>query len=157
GALKAKQSGFFNLSWLRNTDAYRPTGWSGSADDPGEPSRLLGFYRSHGFVHASVGTPVVTSADEKSPGEWKRRMRIEIPVVEGEQYRVGTLAFQGLVHVTDEEARGLFELRAGGIYDESKVDKARDGLKRIYGRRGFMQASSTLRKNERPGSRVLDL
>jgi outer membrane protein insertion porin family len=106
-------------------------------------------------VTVQLGEPKVTSFDEGSPPT--RWVRVEIPVVEGERYRVGTLAFLGLTQFQDDEVRPFFAFRQGDVYDESKFRKGIESLRDLYGRRGYLQANATPRPRPDPQTKVVDL
>jgi len=96
---KVKEPGLFNLSWLGGKTTYTEDKWLGGEQDPrGDRGRLEDFYLNHGYVTARIGQPRITYKDK--PGASKKKpvklMRLEIPVTEGEQLRLGDVKFEGL-------------------------------------------------------------
>src|SRR4029077_15270967 len=68
---------------------------------------------------------------------------ITIRIDEGEQYRMGTLVFrsadpdQGLVFKPDYLSR-LFPLKQGDLFSATKIRKALDNYKKLYGEYGYI-------------------
>ncbi len=157
GELKRlKPTGFFNLSWLGDRGVWSPEAWSGGvADPPSDRERIRRLYLKHGYVDVRLGEPKLTSFDLGSPPT--RWVRVEVPVEEGEQYRMGTLAFLGLTQFRDDELRRLFALSSGRLYDESKIRAGIEALRELYGRRGFFQANVAVRPKPDPRTRLVDL
>ena len=141
---KLKQPGLFNLSWLGAKTTWTEDKWSGGKDDPGDASRLQDFYLDRGYVMARVGEPrIVYLDDPKAEGgkKPKKHARLEIPITEGDQYRVGRIEFEGLTVLKEEWARTLFKL------------EPRRRLRRLEDQEGLRQAARRLR---RPGLLPVD-
>ncbi len=128
---KIKQAGFWNLSWLGGKTTYTEDKW---AEDQ---KNLRDFYLDHGYVTAEVGEPKITYTDGKS-GLFKKKpvkwINVEIPVTEGEQYRIG-VAFEGLELFKEPFARQFFKLNTGDVYRESRFKKGYEKLRDAYGAR----------------------
>ena len=152
---KIKPAGFFNLSWLGGKSTWSDERWSDPAE--GDKARLQDFYLDHGYVTATVGEPKVTYADggsKKKPVKW---MDIEIPVVEGEQYRVGEIKFEGLTVFREDGLRPLFKLEPGGVYRESRIKKGFEKLRDVYGSQGYFQWTGLTRRSPDPERKVVDV
>lgn len=157
GALEnLEPASFWNLTWLRDRSAYTPEKWFGGGADPrGDRARVEELYRSHGYVTAEIGDPRLVALDDGSG--LVRRLRLEIPVREGELYRVGELRFEGLSALAEPEVRPLYALRRGDVYDESRLRKGTEALRDLYGRRGYVQATVGVTRKPDPASRSVDL
>ena len=105
---KIKAPGFTNLSWLGGKTTYTEEKWLGGEEDPrGDRGRLEDFYLDHGYVTARIGQPKITlhrRQARRSKKKPEKLMRLEIPVTEGEQYRIGEVKFEGLT-VLKEDVR----------------------------------------------------
>lgn len=155
GAMKKiKQRGFWNLSWIGDKSTYTEEKWSG------EQERVRDFYLDRGYVTATVGQPTVTYSDGKA-GFFKRRpvkwMRLDIPVTEGEQYRVGEIKFEGLTVFKEAGIRPLFRLETGDVYREARIKKAYEKLRDIYGTQGYFQWTALTKRTPDPARKVVDL
>ncbi|HEY6554470.1 MAG TPA: POTRA domain-containing protein, partial [Vicinamibacteria bacterium] len=139
---KIKPSGLFNLSWLGGKTTYTVDKWTGSDEDPrGDQGRLEDFYLNHGYVQARIGAPKISYTDKpgSSPKKLSKAMRIEIPVSEGPQYRVGEVKIEGSTVFKEEFVRTFFKLQPGDVYNESRLKKGFDKLRDLYGAVGYFQ------------------
>jgi outer membrane protein insertion porin family len=110
-------------------------------------------YRDHGYFKASVVPSNVKPVDENRggiPGPWPligskhgKATDITVSIDEGEQYRMGTLAFRsadpdvGLV-LNPEYLKKGFPLKPGDIFSAEKVRKAIEDYKKLYGHFGYI-------------------
>ena len=79
GLLKTKEKGFF--SWMTSSGSLDPD------DLKMDAARLTAFYHNNGYVTAKVADPVQTVKGSS--------IEISFKIVEGEQYRVGTVDISG--------------------------------------------------------------
>jgi outer membrane protein insertion porin family len=133
---KLKQAGFWNLSWLGGKTTYTEEKWAE------EQKNLRDFYLDNGYVTAEVGEPRITYADGKS-GTFKKKpvkwITLDIPVTEGDQYRLGSLTFEGLKVFKEPFIREYFKIKPGDVYRENRFRKAFDKLRDLYGSVGYFQ------------------
>jgi outer membrane protein insertion porin family len=152
---KIKEKGFWNLSWLTGKSTYTEEKWSGRE---GDHKRLQDFYLDHGYVTASVGQPKITYIDAGGKGKKaKKWMRLEIPVGEGDQYRVGEIKFEGLTVFKEDLLRPLFKLKTGEIYRESRIEKGFNKLRDAYGAQGYFQFTGGPKRTPDPKRHVVDV
>jgi len=152
---KIKPSGFFNLSWLSGKTTYTKEKW----EDPqeGDRAKVENFYLNHGYVTAQIGEPKITYGEVKPGKKPKRSMHIEIPVTEGDQYRVGELKFEGLTVFKEEPIRTLFKLKPGDVYKESSIRKGYDKLRDMYGSVGYFQWTGLTKRTPDAQRKVVDV
>jgi outer membrane protein insertion porin family len=158
---KLKTPGFFNLSWLGGKTTYTEDKWLGGEEDArGDRGRLEDFYLDHGYVTARVGQPKISYTDGKA-GWFKKRpvklMKLEIPVTEGEQYRMGDLKFEGLTVLKEDFVRGYFKMVPGSVYNDSKFKKAYEKLRDVYGSLGYFQWTGGTQRKPDPEKKVVDI
>jgi outer membrane protein insertion porin family len=156
GAMKAlKPSGFWNPGWLSGKSTYNEAKWS----DPheGDRRRLLDFYLDRGYVTAAVGEPRLSWVDEATGQKPRKGATLVIPVVEGDLYRVGTVAFEGLTVFEPASVRPLFRLDTGDVYRESRIEKGYAKLREAYGSRGYFQWTARTDRRPDPAHRVVDV
>jgi outer membrane protein insertion porin family len=157
---KIKEPGFFNLSWLGSKTTYTEDKWLGSEEDPrGDRGRLEDFYLNHGYVTVRIGQPKISYRDK--PGASKKKpvklMTLEIPVSEGEQYRMGELKFEGLTVLKEEFVRTYFKMRPGDVYNDAKFKKAYEKLRDVYGSLGYFQWTGGTQRKPDPDRKVVDV
>jgi outer membrane protein insertion porin family len=151
---KIKQKGFWNLTWLLGKTTYTPEKWSGPE---GDQQRVEAFYLNNGFVTATVGAPKVSYIEGKPGKKSTKGIRLEIPVSEGDQYRIGEVKFEGMTVFKPELVLPIFKLTEGEIYKESKIKKGFDKLRDAYGSQGYFQWTGRPDKKPDPKRKVVDV
>lgn len=151
---KLKQAGFWNLSWLSGKATYNEEKW-------GDDQELLrDHYLNAGYVTASIGEPKISYVDGKSglfrkkPVKW---MRIDIPVSEGDPYRVGTVSFEGMKLFKPELVLPIFKIREGETYSEKKLKKGFEKLRDAYGAQGYFQYTGFTKRTPNREKKTVDL
>jgi outer membrane protein insertion porin family len=157
---KVKQPGFFNLSWLGGKTTYTEDKWLGGEEDPrGDRGRIEDFYLNHGYVTARIGQPRITYTDK--PGASKKKpeklMKLEIPVTEGAQYRMGELKFEGLTVLKEPFVRTYFKMKPGDVYNDAQFKKAYEKLRDVYGSLGYFQWTGGTQRKPDPDRKVVDI
>jgi outer membrane protein insertion porin family len=152
---KIKQKGFWNLSWLTGKTTYTEDKWLDPQE--GDKKRLEDFYLNRGYVTATVGEPKIVYADHKTGKKPSKHVRLEIPVTEGEQYRVGDLKFEGLTVFPEAGVRPLFKLQPGDVYKESRIKKGYDKLRDFYGAQGYFQWSARTDRQPNHEKKTVDV
>jgi outer membrane protein insertion porin family len=84
--------------------------------------RIVGLYQDHGYVQARVERSDVVVDREKA------RVTITIDVVEGAQYRVGSIRLTGVTLVPEEEVRRQLGFKTGEVFSRTKLH---DGIRNI--------------------------
>jgi outer membrane protein insertion porin family len=152
--MKLKERGFWNLSWLTGKDVYSPERWQE------DRQRLGDFYLDRGHVLASVGEPTLSFEDGRS-GLFRKRpvkwLKMEVPVTEGDPFRVGTVKLEGFKLVKEEQVRPLFDLQPGDLYRDSRVRKGQERLRDLYGRHGHVHATLRAERHPDPARQVVDV
>jgi outer membrane protein insertion porin family len=144
------------LRWGKTT--YNEDKWSDPRE--GDKAKLQDFYLNRGYVTASVGEPRLTYVDGKS-GFFKKKpvkfIRMEIPVSEGDQYRIGEINFKGMTIFKEEGIRPLFKMKTGDVYKESRFTKTYDKLRDAYGAQGYFQWTVGTQRKPDPARKVVDV
>ncbi|MBX7186351.1 MAG: outer membrane protein assembly factor BamA [Vicinamibacteria bacterium] len=151
---KLKQAGFWNLSWLSGKATYNEEKW-------GEDQELLReHYLNAGYVTASIGEPKISYVDgksglfKKSPVKW---MMVDIPVSEGDVYRVGKVNFEGMKLFKPEAVLPVFKIKDGEVYSEKKLKKGFEKLRDAYGAQGYFQYTGFTKRTPDRDKKVVDL
>ena len=151
---KIKAKGFWNMSWLTGKTTYTAEKWSEDQE------KLRDHYLNHGYVTATIGEPKLTYTDGKS-GFFKKRpvkwVHLDIPVTEGDQYRVGEMKFEGMTVFKEEHVRPLFKLKTGDVYKESRLKKGYEKLREVYGANGYFQWTPLTKRKPDAERKVVDL
>ncbi len=158
---KIKQPGFFNLSWLGGKTTYTEDRWLGGQEDPrGDRGRIEDFYLDQGYVTARVGQPRISYTDGKS-GFFKKKsvklIKLDVPVTEGAQYKMGALKFEGLTVLKEEFVRSFFKMKEGDVYNDSRFKKAYEKLRDVYGSLGYFQWTGGTERKPDPERKLVDV
>jgi outer membrane protein insertion porin family len=151
---KIKQAGFTNLSWLKGSAKFTDEKWGEDQES------LREFYLDNGYVTATVGQPQLTYTDGKSgfikkkPVKW---LHVEVPVTEGDQYRVGEMKFEGLTVFKEEALRPIFKLQPGEIYRDARLKKGYEKVRDIYGSQGYFQMTGFTKRKPDPEKKTVDI
>lgn len=94
--------------------------------------RLLDFYFNRGYIKAIIGDPQIKISDNKED------MSITIPVVEGDQYKVGEVRLDGNRILTDEEIFQLISIKTGDVFDRSKLRSNINLINDAYASKGYL-------------------
>jgi outer membrane protein insertion porin family len=142
--------------WGKNT--FTEEKWADPQE--GDKKRLQDFYLNHGYVTATVGEPRITYVDGKS-GFFKKKpvrwARLEIPVNEGDRYRLGEIKFDGMTVFKEEGIRPLLKVEKGDWYKESRFEKVIDKLRDAYGAQGYFQWTVGIDRKPDPQRKVVDV
>jgi outer membrane protein insertion porin family len=111
--------------------------------------RIRGAYQDEGYFKALVSEPTITTRN--TGGGWfripllyrnrpGRKVDVKIPVVEGEQFRLGNVTFENVTLFTDANRalRPLFVMESGDIFDVSKIRTGLENMRKAYGEFGYI-------------------
>ncbi len=123
---------FFKLGWLTGSGTYD----EGKFGDDAE--KIVGYYRELGYVRAQVGQPELKILEDSKDAK-TRYVELQIPVTEGQRYRVGDFTFAGNSVIKSEGLRPLFKIDKGDWYNEKKIRKGLDKAREAYGTGGYFE------------------
>ena len=124
--------GFFQLGFLTGSGTYKEAKFEDDAE------KVVEYYRQRGYVQARVGQPQLKILRDSNDGK-TRWIQLQVPVTEGDRYRVGEFTFAGNTVVKSEALRPLFKLDKGDWYDEKKVRKGLEKAREVYGTGGYFE------------------
>jgi outer membrane protein insertion porin family len=120
-------------------------------------TRIRMLYAEHGYVRANVLDPVVETKPHKLLRTlpfirppfpwgiplpfWKKtldRYYITITVEENDQYRVGDVKVTGAKQFNEAIVKAVLGLVPGEIFNEERLRKSFENLKKLYGARGYI-------------------
>jgi outer membrane protein insertion porin family len=113
--------------------------------------RIASLYQDHGYVQMRVERHEVTVDREKA------RVTITIDVVEGAQYRVGTIKFAGVSLLPEDELRRQLGFKSNDVFSRSAL---RDGVRNIgdlYSTIGRASADILPRTEQQAASQTIDV
>ena len=123
----------------------------GPAGRPGPARGLLPEPRlraARGSVSRRSPTPTSQASSGRSRSKY---MTLEIPVTEGDQYRVGEVKFEGLTVLKEDFVRRFFKMQPGDVYNDSKLQEGRTrSCATSTGRVGYFQWTGGAAAEARP-------
>jgi outer membrane protein insertion porin family len=123
-------------------------------------------YQNHGYFKAIVGEPSTHIRNEGGlslltfrPKKGKR-IDINLPIEEGERYRLGGITFKG--NSNNINVRGLrsqFAIKDGDFFNYTAIGKGLENLRKAYGSLGFINfvANPTTRFDEAKKTLYIDV
>jgi len=110
-----------------------------------DTERVRQAYRDKGYYNAAIEEPKTQIRDEGGlnmftfrPNKGKR-IDIQMPVEEGDRYRLGAITFTGNKAVSNVKAlRATFAVKDGEWFNATLIGKGLENLKKAYGQLGYI-------------------
>ena len=99
---------------------------------------VVAFYRDQGYLQINVGQPNLKPIRDSKDGK-ERFMTLEIPISEGQRFRVDKFEFAGNDKVPADVMRPLFKMKTGDYYNEKKIREGFQKIQEIYGSGGHFE------------------
>ena len=99
---------------------------------------IVAFYRDRGYLQIDVGQPNLKLIRDSKDGK-ERFMTLEIPINEGQRYRVDKFEFAGNDKVPADIMRPLFKMKSGDYYNEKRLREGFEKIREIYGAGGHFE------------------
>lgn len=111
--------------------------------------KIGAFYYNHGYIKAKVGEPKIDIRQGK--------ITVTIPIVEGPQYKVGRIDFQGDLLEEKEKLREKLGIIKEKIYSREVVQNDISNLADVYADKGYANADITPLLKENEQTRTVDI
>lgn len=116
------------LSWITGTGTYNPD------DLETDMESVRKAYLDQGYLDVAVGTPDIQLPRPK-------RMRIEIPVEEGRQYRIRRVTLDGVKIFDAAAVERQITLKEGDVASMAAIENAAQAVRDYYGDRGYIRTT----------------
>ncbi len=93
--------------------------------------RLTFYYRTKGHIQANFGKPSVNVSEDR------RWIFISIPVIEGPEYKVNEITYDGDLLLTKEELAEATQLKKNEVYSEETLRQDVERLTQAYQDKGY--------------------
>jgi outer membrane protein insertion porin family len=110
--------------------------------------RILALYNDHGYIQARV------EGYELQVDRERARVTVVFTVVEGPQFRVGTVTLTGVTLFPEAEVRRLVRLKPGDVFSRGRLRDSLRDIADLYSTIGRAAAEITPRTETRPGERI---
>lgn len=117
------------ITWVRKKNLYIPS----KLDEDLE--RVKNFYQDHGYQNVIFGDPQITTVGKRKP-----RVKITIPVKEGEVHTFGEVTVAGNKVFTNEQIIGDWPLKKGETLRRKPIQARVDAFGEAYRSRGYIYA-----------------
>ena len=97
---------------------------------------LTAYYFDHGYLDTNISEPKI---DFRNP----KRIRIEIEIVEGPQYRLGTIDFKGDLLTTKEDLFKVIKIKRNDVYRNSSIRRDISRLTETFANQGYAYVEIT--------------
>lgn len=114
------------ITWVRKKNLYIPS----KLDEDLE--RVKNFYQDHGYQNVTFGDPQVRTVG--------KRVKVTIPVKEGEIHTFGEVSVEGNTVFTNEQIIGNWPLKAGETLRRKPIQARVDAFGEAYRMRGYIYA-----------------
>ena len=114
------------ITWVRKKNLYIPS----KLDEDLE--RVKNYYQDHGYQDVAFGDPQITTVG--------KRVKITIPVKEGEVHTFGAVTVSGNKVFTDEQIIGDWPLKKGETLRRKPIQARVDAFGEAYRMRGYIYA-----------------
>jgi|DewCreStandDraft_1066081.scaffolds.fasta_scaffold00938_26 outer membrane protein insertion porin family len=125
------------LRWLRPRSLFRRFSQRGvytRARAEEDRQRLVAFYQERGYARVDVGEPVLVPIAER---DRHVHLRVEIPIREGPQYRIGEVRVEtGESPIPPAVRAALQSLEPGEVYNARKVHVVLERIRAVYAAAG---------------------
>jgi outer membrane protein insertion porin family len=91
---------------------------------------LTAYYYDHGYLDAKISQPKIDLRDPK-------RIRIEIEIEEGPQYRLGTIDFKGDLLTTKENLFKILKIKRNDVFSNSAIRREVSALTGEFANQGY--------------------
>lgn len=105
-------------------------------------------YQEHGYLRVQIGQPIIRIEG--------KAVHIEIPIVEGEQYRLGELKIRGASVFDADTLLRLFETKPGDVANFTKIKNGLEKIRKMYSSRGYIDWDYLPRQEVDPAARTFN-
>ncbi len=99
---------------------------------------IVAYYRDRGYLQINVGEPTLKPIKDSKDGK-TRFMTLEIPITEGERFKVDKFEFAGNDKVPADMMRPFFKMKTGDYYNEKLIREGFEKIREIYGAGGHFE------------------
>lgn len=131
------------ITWIRKKNLYVPS----KLDEDLE--RVKNLYQDHGYKDIQFGDPVITTVGKKKP-----RVRITVPVREGDVHTFGEVSIEGSTVFTPDQIIGNWPLEKGKTLSRKPIQNRIELFEEAYRRRGYIYSYINPEYRERDGNVV---
>ncbi|QOX77989.1 outer membrane protein assembly factor BamA [Trichlorobacter lovleyi] len=143
GVMETKQEWF--MSWLTGAGTYKEEVLKNDA------LLIADHYMNNGYINVKVSEPVMKLADDQES------LLVEINITEGDQYRVGEVAFKGDILYPEHEIRKQLKTESGEVFSRANLRADIGTLTDMTADKGYAFNNVNPQTKADPDRKVMDL
>ena len=143
GVIETKEKWF--LSWLTGAGTYKEEVLKNDS------ALIADFYMNNGFINVKVGEPAVKLADSKEA------LEVSVGITEGDQYKVGEIAFKGELLEPAEDLRKKLKSEPDELFSRAILRTDIFTLTDVYADKGYAFANVNPLTKANPEKKIVDL
>ncbi len=143
GTMETKEKSI--ISWLTGSGTYKDEVLKNDA------ALIADFYRNNGYVNVKVGEPIVKLSGSADV------LEVFIGITEGDQFRIGEIAFKGDMLVTAEVLRKKLKTESGEIFSSSAIRADIGTLTDTYADKGYAFTNVNPLTKVDGGKKIVDI
>ncbi len=113
--------------------------------------RIIQLYNDHGYIQARVESTDVAVDREKA------RVTITFTIVEGPQFRVGTIKLAGVTLLPEPEVQRQLTLKSGDVFSRSKLRESIRNIENLYSTIGRASVDVVPKTDQVSGENTLNV
>ncbi|MCG3203882.1 MAG: Outer membrane protein assembly factor BamA [Elusimicrobia bacterium] len=95
--------------------------------------KILNFYKNNGYLDVEVSSSSITIDEEKNLAN------IELIVIEGPEYKVGAIKFNGSNIFEEKELQKALVVKPGKLFQQNKLDESVANINTLYADKGYLR------------------
>ena len=96
-------------------------------------------------------------ARKKAEPHVKSWVRLQVPVLEGAEYRAGDISVSGNTVFTEKDLLAFLPVRRGDVVNVALLKSATDAIAKAYGNKGYYLATAVHQSDRHPETRTADI
>jgi outer membrane protein insertion porin family len=133
------------FSWLTGAGTYKEEVLKN------DMALLTELYMNNGYVNVKIGEPKVELLPDKSG------LKVSIGITEGEQFRIGALAFKGELLETNDVLMKKLTIKTGELFSRSALRTDVFALTDLYADKGYAFANAIPQTRVSPENHTIDI
>lgn len=132
---KIKQNNI--ISTISKHNLYSPENFKEDMD------KIKKLYKKNGYKEIKIGEPKIETYEivKKGGKKIKKRLKLTIPIEEGEQYKIRNINIEGVTILPPDIIKKEIRFSYGEILNFQKLQEIIEGLQELYNRRGHITSS----------------
>ncbi len=105
--------------------------------------KIKNLYKKYGYKDIKIGEPKVETYEivKKGGKKIKKRLKLTIPIEEGEQYKIRNVTIEGSTVLSTEELQKQIKFSYGEVLNFQKLQEIIEGIQELYNVKGYITSS----------------